>query len=489
MIVQADATSQDTFETDIAIIGGGASGLALAKHLKGDVIVVEAGGPVPNPERDALVTFENTGLEMNTQSLRRNLVGGAGALWSARCAEFDAQDFDPRRAPGFAGWPISFDTVAPYLQRAWGTVNLDPPTVRWREQIAGLERTLGLPEALEPQVWQYAFAKEETPLNLGAHFVPIFEDARKTLLYEADVISLQAEGNALRSVRILDRAKRTITLKARRFVLACGCVENSRILLDNMDQCDELLAPVKDNIGRGFHQHLLIENEVEAANRKAASLLQRQLNRMRAPPNASVEFGLRLKTHETETDWPLNASAILRYARSEGINPLETALLGFSWLRKREPHFINPDMSFEYSIEQVPTDTNRITLSSGRDMLGRRRPSVHWDISEEELRTTKRLNDTVGRWLEDQRLGTVSPIEHPKDVLNLSMRDSLHHMGGLRMSETPKTGVVDTDSKVHGSANLYAVGGATFPSGGHVNPTLMMFAMAIRLADHFNAQS
>ncbi|MEM7702007.1 MAG: GMC oxidoreductase [Pseudomonadota bacterium] len=486
MIIKADANSQDTFETDIAIIGGGATGLALAKHVSGDVIVVEAGGPAPNPERDALVTFENTGLEMNNQSLRRNLVGGAGALWSARCAEFDAQDFDPRQTQGFAGWPISYEMVSPYLRRAWETLNLQPPTLRWRDQIERIERTLELPDALEPQVWQYAFAKEETPLNLGAHFVHIFDDARKTLLYEADVISLQAEGNSLRSVRILDRAKRTITLKARRFVLACGCIENSRILLDNIEQCGELLAPVQSHIGRGFHQHLLIENEVSAANRKSASLLQRQLNRMRAPPNASVEFGVRLKASEGQTDWPLNASAILRYARSEGINPLETAILGYNWLRKREPHFINPKMTFEYSVEQVPTDTNSVTLSSQRDMLGRRRPSVHWHISEQELRTTKRLNDVIGHWMDDQGLGSVRRIESPQEVLTLPMRDSLHHMGGLRMSETPQTGVVDIASKVHGSGNLYAVGGATFPSGGHVNPTLMMIAMAIRLADHLS---
>jgi len=488
MILQAKADSQSEFETDIAIIGGGASGLALASHLNRELIVIEAGGFAPNPERDTGVTFETTGLAMNNQSLRRNLIGGAAALWSGRCAGFDAQDFDQRRNADFAGWPISYESVQPFVERAWGALNLAPPEHHWQDHISGIKRTLGLPSSLEPQIWQYAFAEQEKPLHLGKHFIETFERPDKTLLFGADVVRLQAEGKALKSISILDRGKRLVTVKARKFVLACGCVEGSRILLDNLENCGELLAPVKDQLGRGFHQHLLIENDAFLANRQSTNRLQRHLNRLRTPPHSSVEFGLRLATQGKAADWPLSASAIMRYARSPSFNPIETVRLGYDWLRKREPHFINPVTSLEYSVEQVPNQTNQISLSSNRDMLGRRKASVHWEINAAELQAAKELNDTIGDWLEKHGLGSVRGLTTPEEVLDLPMRDSLHHMGGLRMSETPHSGVVDTSSKVHASANLYAVGGATFPSGSHVNPTLMMIAMAIRLADHLNDQ-
>ena len=59
-----------------------------------------------------------------------------------------------------------------------------------------------------------------------------------------------------------------------------------------------------------------------------------------------------------------------------------------------------------------------------------------------------------------------------------------HHMGTTRMNEDPKQGVVDANCKVHGIANLSVAGGAVFPTGGAVNPTLTLVAMALRLSDH-----
>ena len=59
-------------------------------------------------------------------------------------------------------------------------------------------------------------------------------------------------------------------------------------------------------------------------------------------------------------------------------------------------------------------------------------------------------------------------------------------MGGTRMSENTSTGVVDKNLTLHGSANLSITGGAVFPTGGHVNPTLTMMALSIKLAEFLN---
>ena len=61
---------------------------------------------------------------------------------------------------------------------------------------------------------------------------------------------------------------------------------------------------------------------------------------------------------------------------------------------------------------------------------------------------------------------------------------SMHSMGGLRMPETPETGVVDSDCRVHGAQNLYVAGSGVFPSGGVANPSFTIVQLALRLADH-----
>jgi choline dehydrogenase-like flavoprotein len=63
-----------------------------------------------------------------------------------------------------------------------------------------------------------------------------------------------------------------------------------------------------------------------------------------------------------------------------------------------------------------------------------------------------------------------------------------HHMGTTRMSKSSQDGVVDKNCKVHTVDNLYAAGSSVFPTGGYVNPTLTILALAIRLADHLKTR-
>jgi choline dehydrogenase-like flavoprotein len=57
-------------------------------------------------------------------------------------------------------------------------------------------------------------------------------------------------------------------------------------------------------------------------------------------------------------------------------------------------------------------------------------------------------------------------------------------MGTTRMHPDPWRGVVDTDARVHGVANLYLAGSSVFPTSGAANPTLTIIALALRLAEH-----
>ena len=60
-------------------------------------------------------------------------------------------------------------------------------------------------------------------------------------------------------------------------------------------------------------------------------------------------------------------------------------------------------------------------------------------------------------------------------------------MGTARMHEDPELGVVDADLRSHDVENLYVVGSAVFPTGGHANPTLTVVALAHRLGTHLAA--
>ena len=52
------------------------------------------------------------------------------------------------------------------------------------------------------------------------------------------------------------------------------------------------------------------------------------------------------------------------------------------------------------------------------------------------------------------------------------------------MHVASRHGVVDENSRVHGTSNLFVTGSSVFPSGGYANPTLTIVALAARLGDH-----
>ena len=57
------------------------------------------------------------------------------------------------------------------------------------------------------------------------------------------------------------------------------------------------------------------------------------------------------------------------------------------------------------------------------------------------------------------------------------------------MSLDPSLGVVDGQGQVHGIAGLYIAGSSLFPTSSHANPTQMIVAMAVRLADFLKKRS
>jgi choline dehydrogenase-like flavoprotein len=44
--------------------------------------------------------------------------------------------------------------------------------------------------------------------------------------------------------------------------------------------------------------------------------------------------------------------------------------------------------------------------------------------------------------------------------------------------------VVNSDCRIHNVDNLYVAGSSVFPTSSHANPTLMIVAMSLRLAEH-----
>jgi glucose dehydrogenase len=59
-----------------------------------------------------------------------------------------------------------------------------------------------------------------------------------------------------------------------------------------------------------------------------------------------------------------------------------------------------------------------------------------------------------------------------------------HIMGTFRMGTDKGNSVVSDMQQSSDHANLYLIGGGTFPTGATANPTLTIAALSLRTADH-----
>ncbi len=129
--------------------------------------------------------------------------------------------------------------------------------------------------------------------------------------------------------------------------------------------------------------------------------------------------------------------------------------------------------------EDMPQETNRITLSDKKDQWGLPVVDVHFDDHPNDVAMRnhaygqgKALYEAVGA------TRTFPTPAYP----------STHNLGTNRMSANPRDGVVNKWGQTHDIKNLFISDGSQFTAGGAENPTLTIVTLAIRQADYIADQ-
>ena len=178
--------------------------------------------------------------------------------------------------------------------------------------------------------------------------------------------------------------------------------------------------------------------------------------------------------------------------RTVARDPLPLVRSGWRYLVRRRPALDTSGTPFlEVGGEQAPNPASRVRLGDDRDALGVRRVVLDWRLTEQEVRTWRRMAELAAGEFERLGLGSVDldRFALPDDPGELAGRvvDRGHHMGTARMADDPREGVVDRDCRVHGLENLWIASSAVFPTGGFSNPTFTIIALCLRLADRLKS--
>ena len=125
--------------------------------------------------------------------------------------------------------------------------------------------------------------------------------------------------------------------------------------------------------------------------------------------------------------------------------------------------------------EDIPQYNNKVYIETGkRDKFGIPALMVYHRYHKRDIEAKNALYKISRKILK-----TAGGIP----VLSMDVRTFSHAMGTCRMGTARDTSVVDQDCKVWGLSNLYVIDASVMPSGGAVNPSLTIAALALRAAE------
>ena len=330
-------------------------------------------------------------------------------------------------------------------------------------------------------------------------------------------------------------------------MLCCGGVENARLLLASNKIIPEGVGNKHDMVGRNLIDHL--GGVIGSFDPQASADIQARFGRYWLDSDSgrqSYLHGLALSEKVQAKEELLNAATFIeeyeapddpwhalkrvakkiakrgggKYHCDEGDNMFwrdESAVAASSYqinfrndvitllknspsllkniyrkqVNKRPPIIKNARVDLYTLIEQMPNNESRLTLSSQKDALGMPLSKINWQIDEKERAAARRLGELIT--LEFKHLGLTPPKLaqwlYDENDWKPNLIDRAHPTGATKMSENPEQGVVDINCAVHNVAGLYIAGSSVFPTAGHGNPTLMILALTIRLADFLKVEN
>jgi choline dehydrogenase-like flavoprotein len=530
MAATGDGRDRTPVEADVCVVGAGPAGALVAARLASDheVVVLDAGPQFDfetrrqrqerairpaydrpdvwgvGGDRDAFSASGEWFYPLNHARVKG--VGGSTLHWQGMVMRLHEDDFNSGSARGVGpDWPIDYADLRPYYadaERELGVAGAaDNPFAPPREQPHPMP-------AFPPSYSDSLFAEACENLGIAMHSVP---NARNSESYDGrsecvgygtcqPVCPSGAKYDATvhidrareRGATVIDRAPvqhlahgpdsidaavyatpdgETHWQEADAFVLACGGVETPRLLLLSASSYyPDGLANTSGAVGKYFFDHLFAG---------AGGLLEERTRQNH------VGF-LTSETHQFYDEADAETAPFkIEFFNYAGPSPVEMALTGEAWgdelLADLREGYGN-SIALGGLVEQLPREDSYVGLDPEEtDDHGNPVPDVHWNVGDRALRTIERVNEIQHRILDELGAGITWTVG-PEDT-----GPAYHHMGTTRMGTDPTESVVGPDLRTHDLDNCWIVSSSVFPTGGAMNPTLTISALALRAAEHVAA--
>ncbi|MDA9609191.1 GMC oxidoreductase [Candidatus Pelagibacter sp.] len=466
---------------DVCIFGAGPAGISLALKLQNDnkrILICEAGDENYSEQSQNCYKGIVKGDEyFDLDVTRLRYLGGSSNHWGGWCRTFNEMDFNRGDIGEYLIWPIEKKDIDPFFDETVKIIGLPKPErLNYRESISS---NYGL-ESIE---FDYSGT------NFNTKYINLLKKSKNIdLLLNANLKKLIIENNKVKSCDIISYNFSTKNISAKNFVFAMGGIENSRQLLWQQKINNENLYDTQIPVGKYWmeHPHYTLGNLVLKKKFIYSPMFER----------SKIEVGFIQLKHDIQKKLNILSCGLrLEWPGYTNAKQIIADLACYApKLSKEIFDLFNQNLMCAARVraawEQLPVIDNKIVLSSNeKDKFNIPRPILNWKKNPFDRKTIKSSLEYFSQFLLNEDMGRLQLDEwiiNNKDYPTNDEKAGHHHMGGTRMHDLRKFGVVDRNCKVYGSNNLYCIGSSIFTTGGHNNPTFPIVQLSLRLGEHLS---
>ena len=451
----------------VAVFGSGPAGIATALELEKKNIkclLIEAGDENYSEASQEFYKGKVIGdpiIDLSASRLRQ--FGGTSGHWGGWSKPMEKYNFDH--------WPLNASDLDIYLKRTCEILNIN-------NQF----RKSSLNEFFNQIEFQYSTVRFADKFNNH-----INKSNNIFLILNTQLSHfVGSNNNTDYAVCISNSVIKKI--RAKYFVLACGGIENSRILLWTRRQNQRFI----DNelpIGKYWMNHPWILGGKGIISKKK---LKKKMKNNFLEYDDVIHFAAK---KELIIKKEILSAAI--YIDPEEDTKIYKEIIkdilcvAPEYGKKIARMIFKKDLkcgNIFMNLEENPNENNKIVLDKEKDEFGIPMVKLFYKKSEYSLKTAKLFLEEFGNLCRKDDLGRIAIKDSISNLEGYEQLGANHHLGGTKMGINKSESVVNKDLKVHGINNLYISGSSSFVTSGYTNPTFTIIQLALRLADKIDKE-
>lgn len=454
----------------VIIVGSGPAGLSTAIGLekkKIECLIIEAGGINADIRSEPYLKGKSVGdSDYETLSYSRGRqFGGTGNLWGGNC--------NPIQEKEFSSWPIKKTDLDQYTIDAKKILNLKNDFF-----LEKFSKNLNL------------FNLDWSDVKFGEKYYDYIKKS-KYINLSLNTVYKGSNGSNGQISSINCFKNKDYKLKAKYFILSCGGIENSRLLLWTKRTRPQLFKHDLP-IGNYYMDHPFHKVGGGIADYKKLKIYNKKNKISKAPLiTCDSAYHVSLDQEYIKKNKILNSGLYISFLKANNYSSI------FKQVRCMAPKFIkeiydNKTVKESYEIkldilqEQEPIFDRKITLNKKSDPLGISLPEVHWWKSELERKSARSIAVEISNFFLENNIARIGLEEYLFNKEEYETQAGYHQIGGTRMGVDFKDSVVDKNLKVHGFSNLYINGSSVFRTASYNHPTYTIVKLALRLSNHLS---